>query len=86
MAVPKLDSTPSIPILPKIEVKLANAADKTAYMNQDLFCVFFKTIFFMHLLIPPHLIEKLQSHDKFDIPLIIDDVFLFLRPYLHLKQ
>ena len=46
MAVPKLDSTPSIPILPKIEVKLANTADKTAYMNQDLFCVFFKTIFF----------------------------------------
>lgn len=47
MAVPKLDSTPSIPILPKIEVKLANTADKTAYMNQDLFCVFLKLYFFL---------------------------------------
>ena len=36
MAVPKLESIPEIPILPKIDVRLANTADKIAYINQLL--------------------------------------------------
>ena len=36
MAVPKLESIPEIPILPKIDVRLANIADKIAYINQLL--------------------------------------------------
>ena len=36
MAVPRLDSTPSMPILPKIAVKLANTAEPSAKSSQRL--------------------------------------------------
>ena len=36
MAVPKFESIPEIPTLPKIDVRLANTADKIAYINQLL--------------------------------------------------
>ena len=34
MAVPRLDSTPVMPILPRIDVRLANTADPAAYKSQ----------------------------------------------------
>ena len=36
MAVPRFDSTPLIPILPRMDVRLANTADPQAYQNQLL--------------------------------------------------
>ena len=40
MAVPRFDSTPSIPILPRMDVRLANTAESTAYMSQLFFSFF----------------------------------------------
>ncbi len=51
IAVPKLDSTPEIPIFPRMEVKLANTADPIAYSNQRFpltFCSSFLCPFFYH--------------------------------------
>ena len=40
MAVPRFDSTPSMPILPRMEVSDANTADKTAYRSHLFFSGF----------------------------------------------
>ena len=36
MAVPRFDSTPEMPALPRMEVRLANTADPRAYQNQPM--------------------------------------------------
>lgn len=50
IAVPRLDSTPSMPILPKIAVKLAKRAEKTAYKIHILFfsVLFLLSCFFLN--------------------------------------
>ena len=35
MAVPRLDSTPSMPTFPRMDVRAANTADSTAQMSQE---------------------------------------------------
>ena len=40
MAVPRLDSTPLMPILPRIDVRDAKTAESTAYMSQLFFSRF----------------------------------------------
>ena len=50
MAVPKLESIPEIPILPKIDVRLANTADKIAYINQLLSEVLDSTSSFLFII------------------------------------
>jgi len=55
IAVPKLDSTPEIPIFPRMEVKLANTADPIAYSNQRFpltFCSSFMSFFSIIIKVP----------------------------------
>ena len=39
MAVPRFDSTPEMPILPRMDVRLANTAEPAAYSSQPAPCL-----------------------------------------------
>ena len=58
MAVPRLDSTPSMPILPKIAVKLANTAEPSAKSSQR----------------PPGPFGKRQPKDQVGGPVAAEDL------------